>query len=112
MSIFDSLAGAFLAPQLAAFQGEEVIVTPKGGQGVTVNAIVIREPLQPQGAMQKRVEWQVEVQVPMSSYPVASPNVNGDTIAVAVRKGDKNKTTKKVSSIVSQVGGMWHVRLD
>jgi hypothetical protein len=112
MSMFDSLAGAFLAPALAGFQGEPIIITARGGSPVSALGIVFRDQLQTRATdNHKRLEYPLSVQIPMASYPVAQPNVGGDTVSVIVRKGDVSPSTKKVSSIISQVGGMWHLAL-
>lgn len=112
MSAYDTFAGYAAAFSRSA-RGELVTITPKGGDPVAVRAVVLRDPLDSRATDgHRRLEYSIEVQVAKADYPADQPTIGADTIAVAVRAGDTVKTTRVVSVLLGQDGGVWSLGLD
>lgn len=93
-------------------QGEPITITPKGGQPTPVTAVVLRSPLSTRPHdNNKRLEYQQEILIRIADYPGGKPNINGDSAAVKVRKEDTTPSTKKISHLISQEGGMYRLGL-
>lgn len=113
MSVFDSFAADSLAPFLTGTLGEPGFVVPKGGSPRACSIIVLRDQLQTRATDKNtRLEYTIEVQIAMADYPGGRPNIGGDAVQIAARKGDTTLTTKKVSKIIGQAGAMWRLGLD
>lgn len=106
-TVFSGFGGSFQG--LA--QGETVILTVKGGAPTPLtDVIVLREKLQTrQTDQENRLQYILEVHIPIASYPAALPNVQGDRLKVAVRRGDSVLTDLPISAVLGQAGGMWHL---
>lgn len=92
---------------------EDVFITPKGGTRTPTKATIFRDQLQTRATdRSQRVDYAVEAQITFDNYPAAKPNLGGDVIECYIRHGDATMTRKTVSSLISQVGNVWHVRLD
>jgi hypothetical protein len=111
MSDFDSFAADTMS-FLRDCQGETITVTPKGGQPTQVTAVVLRSPLRTRPHdNNRRLEYEQEILIRIVDYPGGKPNMNADTAAVKVRKEDTTPSTKKISHLISQEGGMYRLGL-
>lgn len=110
--MFDSFAADSLAPFLTQGVGEPATITPKGGQPKAVSVIVLRGHLQTRatdGGSQP--QYELQIQVAMSEYPGTVPTIKGDTVEIAVRKGDTVKSRRTVAAILGSTGAMWTLGL-
>ena len=107
MSRLDRLADHALNAAITSHLGELIRYTPAGGDTIEITAVVMRDPISPQG---ERLEHDIELYIPMSS--VATINEQGDRAQLRRRVTDDDFTTFTVSRIIDQDGANWHVALN
>jgi hypothetical protein len=90
--------------------GEEITYTAKGEDAVTINANVVRRPIEGHAPNGLAVVLSVYI-ANDATYGVTSVTVGADQVTLQARLGDTAQPYR-VSDIISHDAGMWHLRLD
>ena len=91
---------------------EEITYTPSGESGKTINALVVRDVLEPGKENSRRsLKNQAEVYIANDATAgVTAIDRAGDSIAVADREG--NSKDARVAKVIGNDGGMWHLLVE
>lgn len=108
------------APALAGLMdmhSESVTYTPKGLVATAINAIVIRDPIAQFGPDGSVTQYPCEIIIGKAAFEAnwtgASPNCNGDTVAIKRRVSDAATTTFSVSALLGGQGAdVWYLGLN
>lgn len=111
MSMFDQAMARYANPLLQQQHGEACVFKPKEGDQVPITAIIERFGLDVSAAARGRVTTP-EIFAQISRADVAAINFGGDKLACKKNKTDASATDMTISSLISQDGNFWRVRLN